>query len=208
MSRLGNPLFNEVLVPLSLKDMWNAQQPSGDKQFASYVSAPQLGTLLPGLFPGVFPNLAAFNATNAPRADLLAILLTGIPSTVVPGFAGNYTGPTQADMLRLNMTIPPTPSTKFSNLGLIGGDVAGYPNGRRVQDDVATIELRAIAGATIPLVDPSYVPDGAAGGISMGLTSGPTDPSALNNELYLDSFPYLGTPHSGYDAHTAAAITG
>ena len=208
VSRLGNPLFNEVLVPLSLKDMWNAQQPSGDKQFASYVSTPQLGTLLPGLFPGVFPKLAAFNATNAPRADLLAILLTGIPSTVVPGFAGNYTGPTQADMLRLNMTIPPTSPAKFSNLGLIGGDVAGYPNGRRVQDDVATIELRAIAGATLPLVDPSYVPDAAAGGISMGLTSGPTDPSALNDEIYLDSFPYLGTPHSGYDAHTAAAITG
>ena len=208
VSRLGNPLFNEVLVPLSLKDMWNAQQPAGDSQFAPYVSAPQLATLLPGLFPGVFPNLAAFNATNTPRADLLAILLTGIPSTVVPGFAGNFTGPTQADMLRLNMTIPPTSPAKFSNLGLIGGDVAGYPNGRRVQDDVATIELRAIAGATLPLVDPSYVPDAAAGGISMGLTSGPTDPSALNNEIYLDSFPYLGTPHSGYDAHTAAAITG
>ena len=158
VSRLGNPLFNEVLVPLSLKDMWNAQQPSGDKQFASYVSTPQLGTLLPGLFPGVFPKLAAFNATNTPRADLLAILLTGIPSTVVPGFAGNYTGPTQADMLRLNMTIPPTSPAKFSNLGLIGGDVAGYPNGRRVQDDVATIELRAIAGATLPLVDPATSP--------------------------------------------------
>jgi hypothetical protein len=208
VSRLGNPLFNEVLVPLSLKDMWNAQQPYADSQFASYVSAPQLGALLPGLFPGVFPKLAAFNATNTPRADLLAILLTGIPSTVVPGFLGNYTGPTQADMLRLNMTIPPATSAKFSNLGLIGGDVAGYPNGRRVQDDVATIELRAIAGATIPLVDPSYVPDAAAKGISMGLTSGPTDSSAMNDELYLDTFPYLGTPHSGYDAHTAAAITG
>jgi hypothetical protein len=208
VSRLGNPLFNEVLIPLSLKDTWNAQPPAGDKQFASYVSAPQLGTLLPGLFPGVFPNLAAFNATNAPRADLLAILLTGIPSTVVPGFAGNYTGPTQADMLRLNMTIPPTASDKFSNLGLIGGDIGGFPNGRRVQDDVATIELRAIAGATLPLVDATYTPDAAAGGISMGLTSGPTDPSAMNNENYLGSFPYLGTPHSGYNAHTADAITG
>jgi hypothetical protein len=208
VSRLGNPLFNEVLIPLSLKDTWNAQPPSADQQFAPYVSTPQLGTLLPGLFPGVFPNLAAFNATNAPRADLLAILLTGIPSTVVPGFAGNYTGPTQADMLRLNMSIPPAAPGKFSNLGLVGGDVAGFPNGRRVQDDVATIELRAIAGATLPLVDPGYTPDGAAGGISMGLTSGPTDPAALNDENYLPNFPYLGTPHSGYNAHTADAITG
>ena len=208
VSRLGNPLFNEVLIPLSLKDMWNAQPPSGDKQFASYVSVPQLGTLLPGLFPGVFPKLAAFNATNTPRADLLAILLTGIPSTVVPGFAGNFTGPTQADMLRLNMTIPPTPPAKVSNLGLIGGDVGGFPNGRRVQDDVATIELRAIAGATLPLVDPTFAPDAAAGGISMGLTTGPTDPSATSTENYLATFPYLGTPHSGYNAHTADAITG
>ena len=139
VSRLGNPLFNEVLVPISLKDAWNAQQPSGDSQFATYVSAPQLGSLLPSLFPGVFPNLAAFNATNTPRADLLAILLTGIPSTVVPGFAGNFTGPTQADMLRLNMSIPPTPAAKFSNLGLIGGDIAGYPERtsgpRRCRDD-------------------------------------------------------------------------
>ncbi|MGA2932614.1 MAG: DUF4331 domain-containing protein [Acidimicrobiales bacterium] len=214
VSRLGNPLFNEVLIPISLKDTWNAQSPSGDKQFAQYVSTPQLATLLPSLFPGVFPKLAAFNATNTPRADLLAILLTGIPSTVVSGFAGNFTGPTQADMLRLNMSIPPTPSDKFSNLGLIGGDVAGFPNGRRVQDDVATIELRAIAGATLPLVDPSYVPDPATGvpiaadGISMGLTSGPTDPSAMNTENYLPSFPYLGTPHGGYNAHTADAISG
>ena len=86
------------------------KQPSGDKQFASYVSAPQLGTLLPGLFPGVFPNPAAFNATNTPGGPP-GDPLDRIPSTVVPGFAGNYTGPTQADMFRLNMTIPPTSPT-------------------------------------------------------------------------------------------------
>ncbi len=208
LSRLGNPLFNEVLIPLSTKDLWNAQPPSGDSQFAQYVSTPQLGTLLPDLFPGVFPHLAAFNSTNTPRSDLLAILLTGIPSGVVPGFVGNYTGATQADMLRLNMTIPPATASTFSNLGVVGGDVAGYPNGRRVQDDVTTIELRAIAGATLPLVDSTYTPDGAAGAISMGLTSGARDTSAMNTERYLPSFPYLGLPHSGYDAHTAKAISG
>ena len=127
VSRLGNPLFNEVLVPLSTKDYWNSQSPARDSQFASYVSNPQLADLLPGLFPGVFDNLATFNATNTPRADLLAILLTGIPGGVVPGFAGNYTGPTQADMLRLNMTIPPTSAASASNLGLVGGDVARLP---------------------------------------------------------------------------------
>jgi hypothetical protein len=208
LSRLGNPLFNEVLIPLSTKDIWNGQQPAQDSQFAQYVSTPQLGTLLPDLFPGVFPNLATFNSGGSPRTDLLAVLLTGIPSGVAAGFPGNYTGSTQADMLRLNMTIPPATTSGFSNLGVIGGDIAGYPNGRRVQDDVTTIELRAIAGVTIPLVDPSYAPDGAAGEISMGLTTGATDTSAMMTERYLATFPYLGVPHSGYDAHTAKAITG
>jgi Domain of unknown function (DUF4331) len=207
VSRLGNPLFNEVLIPLSTKDFWNAQGPSGDSQFAGYVSSPQLAALLPGLFPGVFPNLAAFNASKSPRSDLLAILLTGIPSGVVPGFAGNFTGHVQADMLRLNMMIPPTATSQASNLGLVGGDVAGYPNGRRVFDDVVTIELRAIAGLTIPLVDPAYSPDAAAGslsnpslGISMGLTTGPNDLAARGTENYLSTFPYLGLPYSGYSA--------
>jgi hypothetical protein len=148
----------------------------------------------------VFPNLAAYNATGAARADLLAILLTGIPTGVVPGFQ-NFTGTTQADMLRLNVAIPPTTSDA-SNLGLIGGDPAGYPNGRRVFDDVATIEIRAIAGATLPLVDKSYTADAAAGAVSMGLTSSPGDLDARDTVKYLSKFPYLGIPHSGFAAHT------
>jgi hypothetical protein len=149
------------------------------------------------LFPGVFPNLSVY---SKPRADLLAILMTGIPSGIVPGFAGNFTGTVQADMLRLNMTIPPTPVALASNLGVVGGDNAGYPNGRRVFDDVVTIELRAIAGLTIPLVDPSYTADLAAGAVSMGLTSGPSDLTANGSENYLSAFPYLGVPYSGYAA--------
>jgi hypothetical protein len=99
-------------------------------------------------------------------------------------------------VLRLNLAIPPSKSP--SNLGLIGGDPAGYPNGRRVFDDVVTIELRAIAGATLPLVDPTYKPDAAAGAITPGLTSGPTDLTAKGTESYLSTFPYLGVPHSGF----------
>src|SRR5205807_2125311 len=146
VSRLGNPLFNEVLVPLSMKDYWNTQPPAADAQFAGGVSSPQLAALLPGLFPNVFPNLANY---AKPRADLLAILLTGIPNGVIRGFPGNFTGSVQADMLRLNMTIPPTPVGSASNLGVVAGDNAGFPNGRRVFDDVVTIELRAIAGLSI-----------------------------------------------------------
>jgi hypothetical protein len=188
VSRLGNPLINEVLIPLGQKDYWNTQEPAHDKQFASYVAQPQLAALLPVLYPKVFPKLAKLVASKKPRADLEAILLTGIPSGIVPGFQ-NYTGPVQADMLRLNTAIPP--SRKPNVAGVVGGDLAGYPNGRRVFDDVVAIELRAVAGVTVPLVDPSYKPDGAAG----LLTDGTTPPAG-----YLSGFPYLGVPCSGFSA--------
>jgi len=83
VSRLGNPLFNEVITPMAHKDMWNARHPKGDSVFAKYVNHPELARLLPVLYPGVFPHLAAYHKA---RADLNAILLTGIPSGVVPGF--------------------------------------------------------------------------------------------------------------------------
>ena len=149
------------------KDYWNLQAPFGDSEFADGVAHPELAALLPVLYPDVFPNLAALVASKKPRADLLAILMTGIPAGIVPGFQ-NFTGTTMADMLRLNMAIPP--ATTPSNLGLIGGDAAGFPNGRRVFDDVVTIELRAIAGATYPLVDPTFTPDAAVPAVDQGLT--------------------------------------
>ncbi len=160
VSRLGNPLFNEVIVPLGDRDHWNRTRPVNDKQFVKYVAHPELAGLLPVLYPGAFPHLAALDKARTVRADLEAILLTGIPSGIIKGFT-NFTGKVPADMLRLNTSIPPTPasSKKFSILGLIGGDPAGFPNGRRITDDVVTIELRAIAGATVPLVDPTYIVD-------------------------------------------------
>ena len=156
VSRLANPLFNEVIVPMGDKDRWNRLEPRRDSQFAKYVIHPELAKLLPILYPGVFPNLAQLTAD---RADLVAILLTGIPAGLIPGFQ-NYTGPTQADLLRLNVAIPPSARPNIN--GLIGGDLAGFPNGRRVFDNVVAIELRAIAGALYPLVDPTktFVPDG------------------------------------------------
>lgn len=193
ISRLGNPLVNEVVNPMGQKDAWNASRPVNDSRYAGNVTKPELAGLLNVLYPGVFPNLAKY---TKPRADLAAILLTGIPAGVVDGFQ-NFTGPTQADLLRLNMAIPPT-VREPSNLGLIGMDPAGFPNGRRVFDDVTTIELRAIAGATIPLVDPTYKPDAAAGQITQGLTSSNKDVNAKNTVNYRYTFPYLGTPHGGY----------
>jgi hypothetical protein len=196
VSRLGNPLINEALVPMERKDYWNSQHPREDAQFVDGVTHPELGTLLPILYPGVFPNLAALNASGAARNDLVAILMTGIPSGIVPGFQ-NYTGPTIADMLRLNMAIPPTASP--NNIGLIAGDAAGFPNGRRTFDDVFTIELRCIAGASYPLIDPTFTPDGAAAAVTDGLTTDTSDQTAEGTVKLLPNFPYLGHPHSGYD---------
>jgi hypothetical protein len=204
VSRLGNPLFNEVLVPMERKDYWNAEPPYQDSQFVGGVAHPELANLLPILYPGVFPNLAALNASGKVRADLIAILLTGIPTGVVPGFT-NFTGPVQADLLRLNTSIAPSGAPNV--LGLLGGDAAGFPNGRRVFDDVVAIEVRAIAGLTYGLVD-TYTPDGAASIVDDGLTASGTDLTANGTVTYLDTFPYLGTPHSGFnipalaDAHT------
>ena len=208
VSRLGNPLINELLIGIGQKDYWNTQFPAEDKQFAGSYSNPLLAQLLPALYPGVFPNLARYNTVNGSsstnangpdRADLVAVLLTGIPSSVLPS-APTYSGTgVEADELRLNVAVPPTKSNP-SNLGVLGGDVAGFPNGRRVFDDVATIELIAVAGATLGLVDKKFTPDPAATpgkNVSFGLTSSSTDTSANGTVNFLPSFPYLGTPWSG-----------
>jgi len=187
VSRLGDPLFNEVVIPLGLKDLWNTKSPSGDRQFLNHVQHPEFSRRLTEYYPGVFSHLAAY---SKPRADLVAILLTGIPAGIIPGFQ-NFTGETLADLLRLNMAIPP--ATAPSILGILGGDLAGFPNGRRVVDDVFTIELRAFAGVTIPLVDPSFTPDAASSLVTDGL-----DPSSIASP-FLASFPYLGIPYSGFD---------
>ena len=190
VSRLGNPLINEVIIALGDKDRWNHLEPVGDKQFAHYYAHPELAALLPALYPGVFPNLEALVKSGKTRADLEAILLTGIPSGLIPGFQNN-TGSVLSDMLRLNTAIPPSSSPNI--LGLLGGDLAGFPNGRRVFDDIVTVELRAVAGVTYPLVDSSFTPDAAAGQVTDGLT-----PASVKAP-FLDTFPYLGVPYSGFD---------
>src|SRR6201997_1966315 len=118
VSRLGNPLFNEVIVHIGDKDRWNAVDPIDDAgEFESYVNQPELARLLPLLYDGAFSNLASYTKD---RADLHAILLTGIPSGIVDGFQ-NFTGPNPADMLRLNVAVPPTTDNP-SPFGLVAGD--------------------------------------------------------------------------------------
>ena len=195
VSRLGNPLVNEVVIPLGQKDYWNSVAPGNDKQFSTYFANPELAQLLPVLYPGVFPNLAAYNAGTPSRADLEAILLTGIPNGVVPGFQ-NYTGPTQADMLRLNVAIPPVVEPEEHR-------IAGRRR-RRLPQRAARLRRRGHhRGPSHRRRDPAarrpVVHGGRRGG---GRQPGPdlsdSDLSAKGTESYLSSFPYLGVPYSGF----------
>jgi hypothetical protein len=192
VSRLGNPLVNEVVVPMNLKDFWNSQAPVADSQFAAAVQHPELQARLVQLYPGAFPHLAAYSAA---RADLVAIFATGIPGSLIGSAFGVGTfqgGAVIAEMLRLNTGIAPTGSggAGTSNLGLVGGDLAGWPNGRRVTDDVVSIALKAVAGATIPLVDSTYTPDAAVSSVTQDVAS--------NAAAYQSTFPYLADPWPGF----------
>ena len=153
VSRLGNPLFNEVIVPMSRKDRWNRLEPSRTREFAKYVAQPELARLLPVLYPGVFPNLAALTAD---RADLLAILLTGIPQR--HRSRASRTTPGRPRPICCGSTWRSRPPRARTSTASSAGDLAGFPNGRRVFDNVVAIELRAVAGATYPLVDPTFAP--------------------------------------------------
>lgn len=178
VSRLGSPLVNELIIPLKLKDRFNASTPAEDSQFAQFVTNPQLAVLLSAVFGVGVPQ--------TPRNDLVAIFATGIP-------VNNITGPNYTtflsdgrphEMLRLNVGIPPSASP--NRLGLLAGDVAGFPNGRRVFDDVVDICLRAVAGGT---------PFTPATNVAPNNTLGDGVPN--NDVPFLTRFPYLGTPQSG-----------
>jgi hypothetical protein len=200
VSRLGNPLINEVIIPMGRKDEWNMQAPVHDAGFSDYYDHPTLASLLNVLYPGAFPHLAVYSAkASNKRPDLDAVLLTGVP----PLFKGfqNYTGPTKADMLRLNVAIKPTSTASANILGVVGGDVAGFPNGRRVFDDVVSIELKAVAGALLGDVVPSFKPDAAAALLfDVGKSETSTVASLKSLGLtYGDSFPYLSDPWDGYN---------
>jgi hypothetical protein len=195
MSRLGSPLINEVIIGLPDKDKFNGSSPQDDGQFLAYVTNPTLPAILNSLFAG------AALVPGTPRNDLVAAFLTGVkglnqPPSVRP-----------AELLRLNTSIAPTPPASQNDLGVLGGDLAGFPNGRRPYDDVIDIELRVAMGALCGAIgscgtqtsDPNNgapYTDGArsAGPDASNLTiGGAVDPA----DTYLDSFPYLNTPLPG-----------
>ena len=174
VSRLGMPLVNEVVVPLGQKDRFNASVPAKDAQFLSDVQNPEPAQLIPVLYPGV-------TVPPAPRNDLVSIFLTGIPGL---NMAPNGK---PAEYIRLNTAIPP--SGHPSPLGVLGGDTAGFPNGRRLADDVTDIELRALAGATPFTPQFNKAPNNLLG-----------DGVDINDKPFLSTFPYVASPWQGYDA--------
>jgi hypothetical protein len=184
VSRLGNPLVNEVVIPVGKKDKFNASSPNKDTQFLNYVTNPILANVLQSVY--------GIPAPATPRNDLVETFLTGI-------YVGSA-GPVQADLnsqllnkdvnaknfapgeeLRLNMSVPPAASE--NHLGVVGGDLAGFPNGRRLGDDVIDIALQVVEGVLLP-GHPSSV-DGLGDGVN------------ANDVSFSSSFPYVALPHSG-----------
>ena len=164
VNRLGNPLVNEVVVPTGLKDRWNAQQPWQESRYRSFYESPLLAAVINQLYDLGVPEKG--------RDDLVAVLLTGVPKL-------NFTGPKLADVLRLNLGIPVTKSPQ--RLGVLAGDNQGWPNGRRLGDDVIDIAEQAVAG----FLKGKKVPLG--------------DGVDRDDRALLGSFPYAADPQSGFD---------
>ncbi|MFG0315768.1 MAG: DUF4331 domain-containing protein [Planctomycetota bacterium JB042] len=174
VSRLGMPLVNEVVIGVPDKDAFNASHPKDDAQFADYVTHPTLPELLEYLF-----GAAGVQAPNLfPRTDLVAAFLTGVPGL-------NKNTDTPAEMLRLNTSIPPRAAPQQQNLGVLAGDNAGFPNGRRPGDDVVDIELRVAMGVLLSPVD---APSG-----QLPITDGAT----IDAMMFDSAFPYLTDPLPG-----------
>ncbi len=172
VSRLGMPLVNEVVIPVKDKDKFNASIPWHDAQFGQYVTDPELPKLIQGIYK--------IPAPAAPRKDLVQVFLTGVPGLNQPPNAR------PAEMIRLNTSIPPSKDPQ--RLGVLAGDKAGYPNGRRLTDDVVDISLQVVEGKLLgakipPLGDAVNANDRAFGG----------------------TFPYVALPWSGSDVKASGS---
>lgn len=183
VSRLGMPLVNEVVIGLKDKDHFNHSKPSDDGQFIDYVTNPTL----PALIEILFGNAGAKAPTNFPRNDLVTVFLTGIPGINQPAKV------VASEMLRLNTTTPV--SATQSRLGVIGGDAAGFPNGRRPGDDVVDIALRVVMGRLCKLSIGCVPSDAPAGSLDF------TDGAYIDSSFFDNSFPYLKAPLPGSLAH-------
>ena len=170
VSRLGHPLVNEVVVPLRDKDKFNASRPSNDVQFLDYVTNPEL--------PRLIELIYGIDAPGTPRNDLVSVFLTGVKGLNQPANVN------PSEQLRLNMIVPvcrPATCDSYSRLGVVGGDNAGYPNGRRLADDVVDIALQVVEGELV------------------GRPNDLGDAVLRNDVRFSARFPYIALPHPGSD---------
>ncbi len=173
VSRLGNPLINEVIIPIGLKDKYNRTAPANDAaNFGAGALAPEPARLLNALF--------GLGVKETGRTDIVQALLTGVPGLTQIG-----SKPAAADTLKVNLGVPP--SAAPNRFGVLAGDNAGFPNGRRLADDVVDIELRVIAGALLKPED---------GGKQIPLGDGVD----VNDKPFRGAFPYVALPDSGFDS--------
>lgn len=203
VSRLGMPLVNELVVGLPDKDKWNASQPKNDAYFLTYVTNPSLPVLLNVLFGD------AALVPGTPRNDLVAAFLTGVKGLNQPVKV------TPSEMLRLNTSIAPTPPAKQNDLGVLGGDLAGFPNGRRPYDDIVDITLRVAEGALCGAIgscgsettDPNKGTPYTDGVRAAGpdLADEHVTGQIYPTDTYLPSFPYLYSPIPGSPQGALAA---
>ena len=205
VSRLSNPLVNEVVIGLKDKDLFNAAEPTIDGALATYVTNPTLPALVNTLFRDAVnatlgANIANLAPTNIPRTDLVTAFLTGFPNVnQLPAVNGAVR---PSEMIRLNTRTEPKPAAQQSNFGVAGGDLAGFPNGRRPGDDTVDIALRVVMGALC-----HDLPLGANGaGVNLGLCTPAqapignvplTDGAPVRATDFQSVFPYLNTPLPG-----------
>ena len=203
VSRLGEPLINEAVIPLGQKDYWNRSDPADDSQFESLYLNPEVSRLenaLYGTLPQGHAGGALMPIDTTGRSDLSLILLTGVPSL-------NFTGSTKSDLLRLNAALTPNPTTgacyhpalgkpanePASRLGVLDGDLCGFPNGRRLADDIVDIDLRAFAQGYGSFLNGAFGLPNKSPNNQLG------DGVGQNDKPFLDHFPYVAAPNSGYD---------
>jgi hypothetical protein len=175
VQRMGNPLVNELLIGTGFKDLWSRSAPKDDRRFADFALDPLIARVAQAAFGG------AFDIPAPPRRDLLPLV------TYAPPIAaeGSKAGPI-ADLLRLNVGVHPTPFDDASRLGLLGGDPAGFPNGRRPLDDVTDIVLRVVVGGVLAGDDFNVFPNTNLG-----------DGVNVDDMPVRDSFPYVAPAHDG-----------
>jgi hypothetical protein len=215
-SRLSMPLVNELVIGLPDKDRFNASEPMDDAAFATYVTNPTFPRLIELLFGPALGATDALAPTNLPRTDLVTTFLTGFPGLNQPA------GVVASEMMRLNTAIPPTRRKQQNTFGVVGEDLAGFPNGRRPGDDVVDIVLRVAMGALchpVPLgaelgVD-GAVEDEASDLVNLGLcqpsdapigTVALTDGAPISARELQNKFPYLNSPIPGSPNGPAGAV--